>query len=51
MRWLMLMLMLVVYKPTIALPPSSLPRPRPALLRLLLPQEHFVLAEVTEVEV
>ena len=44
-------LMLAVNKPTVDLPHSSLPGPRPALLGLLLPQEHFVLAEVTEVEV
>ena len=44
-------LMLVVYIPAITLPHTSLPGPRPALLRLLLSQEHFVIAEVTEVEV
>ena len=44
-------LMLVVYIPAIALPHPFLSRPRPALVRLLLSQEHFVLAEVTEVEV
>ena len=42
---------LVVNKPPIALPHSSLPRSRPALLRFLLPQEHLVLAEVAEVQV
>ena len=44
-------LMLVVYIPAITLSHTSLPGPRPALLRLLLSQEHFVIAEVTEVEV
>ena len=43
--------MLLVDEPPIALPHSSLPRPRSALLRPLLPQEHLVLAEVTELEV
>ena len=42
---------LVVNKPPIALPHSSLPRSRSALLRFLLPQEHLVLAEVAEVQV
>ena len=44
-------LMLLVDKPPIALPHSFLPRSRPALMRPLLPQEHLVLAEVTELEV
>ena len=44
-------LMLVVYIPAITLSHTSLPGPRPTLLRFLLSQEHFVIAEVTEVEV